>query len=79
MKIPVIRSLAERHELSTLEAAEAALLEERKPDIEVPGDDEGEQLTHVMAAAWIKRAMANGLSLAEAVRAYVEKVRASIS
>ncbi len=79
MKIPAIRKLAEEHNLRELEAAETALLEGQEPNIDVPGDDEGERLTHVMAALWVKRAIHDGTEPSAAIRAYTEKVRKSIS
>jgi hypothetical protein len=80
MKIPVIKKLAETHSLKELQAAEEALYNEETLAIEVMGDDEGEQLTHVLAAVYIKEHMAeNGSELKAALRAYTVKVRNSIS
>ncbi|MGB1037954.1 MAG: DUF6952 family protein [Bacteroidia bacterium] len=80
MKIPVIKKLVEAHTIEELQAAETALYEEQKPAIEVKGEDEGEQLTHVLAAVFIKEDMAaNGSDLKTALRAYTLKVRNSIS
>jgi|TARA_B110000902_G_scaffold137162_1_gene158736 hypothetical protein len=79
MKIPVIKKLAEAHSLEELQAAEEALYNEEVPAIEVKGDDEGEQLTHVLAAVYIKEHMAeHGSDLKTALRAYTVKVRKSI-
>ena len=80
MKLPVIRSLAEKHTIEELRLAEVSILNEEKPGIEVAGDDEGEQLTHVISAIAIKEDMAkNGVELREALRNYAERVRKSIS
>lgn len=66
--------------MEQLQAAEAALLEERKPDIEVEGMDEGEQLTHLMAAQFILQEMKeNGVDYITALRAFSGRVRNSIS
>jgi len=79
MKIPIIKKLVENHTVSELESAENAILEENKPEIEVEGDDEGEQLTHVMAAIWIQKEMQKeSIPFAKALRAYTQKVRVSI-
>ena len=79
MKIPVIKKLAEAHSLEELQVAEEALYNEEVPAIEVKGDDEGEQLTHVLAAVYIKEHMAEHDSdLKTALRAYTVKVRKSI-
>lgn len=80
MKIPVIKKLAEVHSLEELQAAEEALYNEETPVIDVKGDDEGEQLTHVLAAVFIKEHMAEyGSDLKTALREYTVKVRNSIS
>lgn len=78
MKLPVIRKLADQHTLEDLKAAETALYEELKPEINIEGADEGEQLTHVLGAIWIKEAMAAGADPSQALREYAQKVRNSI-
>ncbi len=55
MKVPVIKKLVEQFSLAELSAAEEALLNEEKPDIDISGEDEGEKLTHAYAAVIIKR------------------------
>jgi hypothetical protein len=80
MKIPAIKKLVEKHELKSLQEAETALLEEQRPAIEVEGSDEGEQLTHVLAAIWIKHEMQkNNTDFVTTLRAYTSRVRKSIS
>lgn len=80
MKIPVIKQLVETQPLDALVAAEQALLDEQTPAIEVPGEDEGEQLTHVFAAIFILNHMqAQGTDFKTALREYTAKVRVSIS
>lgn len=80
MKIPAIKKLVETTTPETLEAAETALLEGEPCAIEVEGDDEGEQLTHVMAALWVLREMKKtGSDFRTTMRQYTEKVRNSIS
>ena len=80
MKLPVIKQLVTDHSLEELVEAEEAFLEEQSPKIKVDGEDEGEQLTHVMAAAWVKHEMEKeGIPLNKAVRNYTVKVRNSIS
>ena len=78
MKIPVIKKLVEQCTLEELMAAEKAISEEAKPAIEVPGDDEGEQLTHAFAAMWIKEKVNEGEDFKKALRAYTQMVRQSI-
>lgn len=79
MKIPAIKKLVENVEVDALKKAEEALLDEQKPEIQIDGDDESEQLTHVLAAIIIKEDMANGLSFVDALRKYSSRVRTSIS
>jgi hypothetical protein len=80
MKLPVIKDLVEKYALTDLQAAEEALLNEETPAIEVIGDDEGEKLTHTLAAIWIKEQMeAQNLDYKTALREYTKRVRTSIS
>lgn len=80
MKLPVIKTVVERYSLEELQAAEEALMNEEPLAIEVEGHDEGEQLTHVLAAIEIKQAMAaESLTYPEALRRYTSRVRTSIS
>lgn len=79
MKLPAIKKLVANYEVAQLEAAENALLEEATLEIEVDGDDEGEQLTHIIGALEIKRAMENGTPEKDALRAFTQRVRNSIN
>lgn len=80
MKIPAIKKLVETYDLEQIKAAESAFEEGETPEIEVGGDDEGEQFTHVIAAGWILEKMnADGLDFKKALREYTSKVRTSIS
>lgn len=80
MKIPAIKQLVETQTLASLLAAEEALLEEQTPPFEVPGDDEGEKLTHVFAALFILNHMReHGSEFKDSLREYTKKVRVSIS
>ncbi len=79
MKVPAIRKLVNQYSVDELQSAEEALYEEKPMPIEVEGEDEGEQLTHVIAALWIKNDMAqNNLELGKSLRNYTQKVRSSI-
>jgi len=80
MKIPAIKKLVEAYQITQLKEAEEALYEEQNLAIEVEGEDEGEQLTHIIAAIWIIEKMENeSLDFKKALRAYTQKVRNSIS
>lgn len=81
MKIPAIKKLVENASIKELMAAEEEIIEnECCTLLEVEGEDEGEQLTHVIAAIYIKDQMEKqGLDFKSALRDYTKKVRESIS
>jgi hypothetical protein len=79
MKIPSIKKLVDACNIQQLQAAEEAILEGLSPEIEVEGDDEGEQLTHIMAALFIREEMEKGADYLTALRTYSGRVRSSIS
>ena len=80
MQIPVIKKLVEHYSLVQLQEAEAAMMEEQKPAIEVEGKDEGECLTHVLASIYIKEKMEkDGSAFNQALRDFSQRVRNSIS
>jgi hypothetical protein len=80
MQIPVIKKLSETYSLAQLKEAEEAILNESIPTIEIEGKDEGEQLTHVLAAIDILTDMEkNGVDARTALRNYTQRVRNSIS
>ena len=80
MQVPVIKKLVEIHTVEDLEEAEAAILDEQVPTIEIEGEDDGEQLTHVMAAIWIIEKMEKDqIPFGKAMRDYTAKVRESIN
>jgi hypothetical protein len=80
MQIAVIKQLAETHNITELIAAEDAILNEEKPAIAVEGKDEGEQLTHILAAIEIHHDMEkHSIDFRTALRNYTQRVRNSIS
>ncbi len=80
MKIPVIKKLVETYKLDELYQAEKDLMDEKDLAIEIEGKDEGEKLTHILAAIWIIEKMRDSsVDFMTALRAYTQKVRDSIS
>ena len=80
MKIAAIKRLVEAYDVHVLMAAEEAIVEGEEMKINVEGEDEGEQLTHILAAIWIKTEMKKeGWDYKTALREYTKKVRTSIS
>lgn len=80
MKIGVIKKLAENESIESLKKAEENILNEESLDIEVEGEDEGEKLTHVSGALWVKEQMEKeGLSVKDGIRAYSQRIRGSLN
>jgi hypothetical protein len=80
MQIPVIKKLVETYTETQLQQAEEAIIEEQNPEIEIEGKDEGEKLTHVIAALFVIDDMRkNNTDFRVSLRNYTQKVRKSIS
>ncbi len=80
MKIPAIKSAVEKYTIQELKEAESALYEELSPTIHIDGDDEGEKLTHILAAIWIKEQMEKtSEDFKTTLRKYTQRVRNSIN
>ena len=80
MKIGVIKKLAENLSMDELRAAEEAIYNDLTTPIPIDGNDEGEQLTHVLAAIFIQEYVEeNNSDIKTALREYAIKVRTSIS
>lgn len=80
MKLPVIKQLVELYTLEQLQQAEEQLLNEQPIAIEVNGDDEGEQLTHILGAIDVLERVKNeNKDKSTALREFFQRVRNSIS
>lgn len=80
MKIPVVKKLVENYTMDALREAEDALIDEEPLPFEVKGDDEGEKLTHILAAIFIlERMKSENIEFKAALREYTRIVRESIS
>jgi hypothetical protein len=80
MQLPEIKRLVETYKVDELRLAEEALINEAPLVITVEGKDEGEQLTHILAAIDILFEMQkNGLDARTALRNYTQRVRNSIN
>ena len=80
MKIGVIKKLAESLSMDELRAAEEALYNDLTLPTMIEGDDDGEKLTHVLAAIFVQEyILENNSDIKSALRAYAIKVRKSIS
>ena len=79
MNVTVIKQLVEDYSIEQLVKAEEAMLEETNPEIEIAGKDEGEKLTHVLAAIFCKHEMhRENININQAVRLYSQRVRGSL-
>jgi hypothetical protein len=80
MKLPAIKKLVETYTLDECRKAEEQLLNGEHPSIFIEGDDEGEQLTHILGAIDIlERVQHEGKDVKVALREFFERVRNSIS
>lgn len=80
MKLPVIKQLVELYTLEQLQEAEEQLLNEQPISIEVGGDDEGEQLTHILGGIDVLERVKNeNKDKSTALREFFQRVRNSIS
>lgn len=80
MKIPVVKKLVENYTMDSLREAEDALIDDQPLPFEIEGDDEGEKLTHILAAIFIlERMKSEGVEFKSALRDYTRMVRESIS
>lgn len=79
MKVQAIKKIVEHYSLNEVIRAEEFILDGKITEIEVEGEDEGEQLTHVFAARFILEKMDDGMEFKDALRAFSQKVRTSIS
>lgn len=80
MKVPALKKLVENYTLQQCIDAEQQLLEGEKPTIEIEGEDEGEQLTHILGAIDIlTRVKEEGKDIKTATREFIDRVRNSIS
>lgn len=79
MKLPEIKRLVKDYSLAQLQQAEQDLLNEEALQIEVVGEDEGEQLTHIIGALEIAQNVASGMAEKDALRSFTQRVRNSIS
>ena len=80
MKLPAIKKLVENHSLEHCQQAEQDLMNGEPLKIEVEGEDEGEQLTHLLGAIDIHERIRNEHKTPSlAIREFFERVRNSIS
>ena len=80
MKIPEVKKLVDDYSMDELIAAEHALVNDVALPIIIDGEDEGEKLTHILAAIFIlERMKSDGLEFSTALKDYTRRVRESIT
>ena len=80
MKIPEIKKAVENFSITQLKKAEEDIINDKVPEIDLGGADEGENLTHSIAAIWILELMKlQNIDFNAALRQYTSKVRNSIN
>ena len=80
MKINAIKDLVENHSKETIEELTRQLENGEPLSHEVGGDDEGEQLTHLLGASWIMQQIEEkGTDFKTELRNFTARVRGSIS
>jgi hypothetical protein len=80
MNVQTLRKLTETHTLEQLTEAEKALLSDLPIPFEVDGQDESQQLNHLLAAVWIKENMLyRGYNFQEALNLYSKQVRETMN
>lgn len=79
MKINVVKKLAEEYDIEKMNHLVGQLENGETLSHPVEGDDEGEQLTHLLGATWILEQMkANNTDLRTELRNFAGRVRESI-
>ncbi|MBC8111046.1 MAG: hypothetical protein H7Y04_08315 [Verrucomicrobia bacterium] len=80
MNVTVVKNLVENQSVEQLLAAEQALIQDLPLPITIEGKDESQQLTHALAAIWIKERMSgNRLGFKDALHEYIQQVRETIN
>lgn len=79
MKIAEVKRLATSYTVEQIEAAVTAFETERKNDLQVDGENDGEKMSHLLAASFVRRQIDKGLDLNSAVREYSKRVRSILS
>ena len=75
MNARMVRALAGEHSSDVLASAVEALVEREEDALKTGAEDLGELLTHLMLASRIRASMDSGVSLKDAFREEMAKVR----
>ena len=79
MILAVVKDLANKYSKDELNDAAAAFEADRSNTLQVEGKDEGEILSNLLVAAFVKSRMDKGMPMQEAIREYSSRVRGMIA
>ena len=75
MNVPVVRKLAQERTHQEIDEAIEVFERDRKNILNVPGGDEGEILSNLLAAQFVLHRMQCGMELNSALREYGQRVK----
>jgi hypothetical protein len=78
MNPSVCKDFAQRYTKAELDDAVAAFESDLSNKLNVPGKDEGEMLSNLLVAAFLRQRMDQGTPINEALREYSQRVRSMI-
>lgn len=79
MKIAEVKRIATAYSFDQIEKAVTAFEVERQNELEVTGENDGEKMSHLLAASFVRKQIDKGLDLNTAIREYSKRVRAILS
>ena len=75
MNVPVVRKLASEHNRLIIDAAVLAFETDRTNNLSVEGINDGEVMSNLLAAQFVRHRMDNGMELNAALREYGQRVK----
>lgn len=78
MILAVVKELVSKHTRTELDEAAALFEKDRSNPLNVEGKDEGEILSNLLVASFVKSRVDKGVSVQDAIREYSSRVRGMI-
>lgn len=78
MNVPVVRKLALEHSREAIDEAVKAFETDRRNLLMVEGPDDGEIMSNLLAAQFVRHRLDNGMDVNGALREYGQRVKAII-
>lgn len=79
MILAVVKDLANKYSREELDNAATAFETDRTNTLSVEGKDEGEILSNLLVASFVKKRMEKGILIQDAIREYSQRVRGMIT